>query len=328
MESESRARGKSEVTAAAAANLLDTRRMFYFFHVARTGSFTAAEANLDVAQSALSRQIRQLESDLDVQLLERRGHGVELTETGKVFYDACERILGEMSDAVSDVAKAREGPRTRLSIAASRPFSGTFLPGVINRFVERFPNVQLTTFEASSGQIHEMLSGGVVDLAVVLHRPRSPKIVGAKLLDEDLLLTGRAGNPAVEGAVIPRAQLLETPLMLPAAPLGTRGILEAYFSDGGFSIEPVLRFDSVSLMKEMIRTTSFCAILPAMACEQELASGEFVARPLRPALRRSVHLAHLRDRKQTSAMRAMHEEIIASVRTAQSHPAARTGARP
>lgn len=313
MESEPKPRGRSEVAAAAAANLLDTRRLFYFYHVARTGSFTAAEANLDVAQSALSRQIRQLETDLDVQLLERRGHGVELTETGKVFFAACERILDEMSEAVKDVAQAKEGPRVRLSIAASRPFSGKFLPTVIRRYVERFPYVQLTTFEASSGQIHEMLANGLVDLAVVLHRPRSPKIVGTKLLDEELLLTGRAGNPSLSDQVVARRSLLDIPLMLPAAPLGTRGILEGYFSAGGFSIDPVLRFDSVSLMKEMMRNTDFCAILPAMACERELASEEFVARPLRPSLSRSVHLAHLRDRKQTPAMRAMHEEIVSAL---------------
>jgi LysR family nitrogen assimilation transcriptional regulator len=316
MEDGPKQRGRSEVAAAAAANLLDTRRLFYFYHVARTGSFTAAEANLDVAQSALSRQIRQLETDLDVQLLERRGHGVELTETGKVFFTAAERILDEMSEAVSEVAKAKEGPRVRLSIAASRPFSGKYLPGVIKRFIARFPNVQLTTFEGSSGQIHEMLTSGLVDLAVVLHRPRSPKIVGTKLLEEELLLTGRAGNPALDDPVISRAKLLQVPLMLPAAPLGTRGILEGYFTAGGFSIEPILRFDSVSLMKEMMRATDFCAILPAMAAEQELERGEFVARPLRPGLSRSVHLAHLRDRKQTPAMKAMHEEIVAALHDA------------
>lgn len=79
-------RERSDIASAAASNLLDARRLLYFFHVARTGSFTAAEAHLDVAQSALSHQIRRLESDLDTRLLNRKGHGVELTATGEVFY--------------------------------------------------------------------------------------------------------------------------------------------------------------------------------------------------------------------------------------------------
>jgi len=308
-------RSRSEVTHAAASNLLDTKRLFYFFHVARTGSFTSAEAALDVAQSALSRQISQLESDLDVKLLERRGHGVELTETGKIFYSHSEQLLASMGEALAEVERLKSAPRDRIALAASRPFSTRVLPRVLLEFGRRHPHIHMTVFEASSGQVYEMLAGGKVDLAVVLHQPNSPKIVSTKLLDEELLLCTRADNPAVRSkSEIARSELPSLRVMLPAAQFGTRGILERYFEQGGLKIDPVFRTDSVSLMMEIIRLDGYSAILPRMAVEEELASGEFVALPLEPRLMRTLHLSHLRDGRQAEASEAMRVAILDAVR--------------
>lgn len=308
-----RTRARSDIASAAAGNLLDTRRLFYFFHVARAGSFTAAESLLDVAQSALSRQIRQLESDVGAKLLERRGHGVDLTATGRVFYAYAERILDTMAEALDEVQRSEQAPRDRVVIAASRPFSTRFFPEVLLSYSQRFPHIHVTIREASSGQVYEMLTSGLVDLAVVLHQPNSPKVVGTKLFDEELFVVGRAGNPLLQREFVSRDDLSTLNLMLPAAPLGTRGILERYFEEGGFTLDPQLRFDSVSLMEEMIRRNGYCAILPEMAFEAERESGEFVALPLRPRLHRTLRLAHLRDRRQTDALNAIREELLTAV---------------
>jgi len=76
-------------------SLLDSRRLFYFYHVARLGSVSAAEAVLDIAQSALTRQIQQLEAELDEQLLQRNGRGMMLTPAGEILFRQAESILHE-----------------------------------------------------------------------------------------------------------------------------------------------------------------------------------------------------------------------------------------
>jgi len=303
-------REPSDVAASASGGLLDSRRLLYFFHVATAGSFTAAEATLDIAQSALSRQIRQLENDLGTKLLERRGHGVEPTATGQVLLKYTEKIVGLMTEAVVEVNNSKHAPRDRLSMAASRPFSTIYIPDVLVRFGKEFPQIHVSVYEASSGQVYDMLTSGVVDVAVVLAHANSPKISSTKLMDEEMLLTGRSDNRLLQGPFVKREDLPQVNLMLPAAPLGTRGILERYFEAGGLHLDPVLRFDSVSLMKEMIRRDGHCAFLPASACEAELASGEFIARPLKPGLSRTLRLAHLRDRRDTDALRALREAIV------------------
>jgi LysR family nitrogen assimilation transcriptional regulator len=179
-----------------------------------------------------------------------------------VLFAYAEQIVSTMGDALDEVRRSKQAPRDRVVVAASRPFSTRFFPEVLLSYSERYPHTHVTVHEASSGQVYEMLASGTVDLAVVLHQPNSPKVVGTKLLVEELFVVGRAGNPLLDRQFFRRGDLGDLNLMLPAAPLGTRGILERYFAEGGFTLDPRLRFDSVSLMKEMIRRNGYTAICP------------------------------------------------------------------
>jgi LysR family nitrogen assimilation transcriptional regulator len=298
-----------------ATNLLNSRRLFYFFHVARMGSFTAAEAHLDTAQSALSRQIRQLEAELGTRLLERSGHGVELTETGTVLYEYARQVLELMGEAFDEVHRSQGAPHHRVVLAAPTSFSTRFFPVVLRSYAKRFPQVHISVFEASNSQIYEMLTSGMVDLAVVLYQANSPKVVGRKLFDDQLVAVGRAGHPQLKVASLRRDDLPKLKLILPASTMGTRELLERYASEVGITLEPVLRLDNTSLTLEMIRgEQAYCTIMPRLACAADVASGEFVAVPLRPRLQRTLHLSRLRNRRQTDALRVLGEEIVSAVR--------------
>lgn len=278
------------------------------------GSFTAAEAALDVAQSTLSRQIQLLEEEVGSTLLLRASRGVSLTHAGELLVVQAERIIREMELAREQISMARANARGRVTIAAPRPFSTRYFPAVVHAFRKNWPDTRVTVLEASSGHVHQYLADGVVDLAVVLHNPNSKKITTRKILTEPLQLTMRADHPAANEAAIERGKLSAIPdLMLPAVSHGTRLVIERYLQDGGIDIDPSVRMDSVSLMRSMISQGLGCAILPSMACEQQLASGEFVARPLRPALSRTLYLARLGDRSQSNESKAMEKLIITAV---------------
>lgn len=323
VEDPRRRKPASTVAGEAFSKLIDSRRLLYFYTVAHSGSFTAAEAALDIAQSALSRQIRQLETELDAKLLERRGHGVEPTSTGRVLLKYATEVLDLMGEAVAQVNASTRAPRDRVSLAVSRPFSSTYVPEILSRFSRAWPQIHVSVYEGSSGQVYELLASGSVDLAVVLIQANSPKIQSRKLFDEDLYVVGRHDNSRLAACThVKRADLPSLSLMLPAAPSGTRGLIERYFEEGGFDIDPVLRFDSVSLMKQMIRRESYCALLPRQSCEEELATGEFVARALRPALSRTVRLAHMRDHKQPEALAALRDTVVEVVAEMRGHQSA------
>jgi len=289
--------------------LLDSRRLFYFQQVARMKSFTAAEAALDITQSTLSRQIQLLEEDIGDTLLLRTGRGVELTSAGKLFLAQADQILHSMAKAREQIQLAKCRTSGRVAVAASRPFTAHFFPSILARFAHAFPDVDITVFEASSGQVHQYLADSAVDLAVVLHNPNSNLIQTKPLLQEELFLVTRADQEIAKERNVRRADLTRLPLLLPAASHGTRYILDRYFDEGGVRPHAQVRLDSVSLMTAMIASDAFCAILPVSACAAELDAGDFVAVPLRPKLTRTLYLAWRRERAQSPAAKNLAEFV-------------------
>lgn len=293
----------------ATKELVDSRRMLYFYHVARLRSFTLAEAYLDVAQPAISRQIQQLEEELGAKLLQRNGRGVSLTDAGRVVYERSEDILDEMAEMRAHVALAGRHPSSQVSVAAFPSFMTFMMPEAIKHFIAMFPDVHLKAYEASTGQVYNMLLEGQVDLAVVLHAPNSQKLSLQKLSVDSLVLAMSPGHPLAANRSATAADLAGLPLVLPASAHGSRILIDGFFAEAGVEMSPRLEFDSLALTFATIAETPMCTILPAVVCQSRVAAGELVTVPLSPALTRTTYLASLRDRPLSLAAKALAREI-------------------
>lgn len=317
---------RSVIAEMASRRLLDTRRLFYFIHVARAGSFTAAEAQLDVAQSTMTRQIQQLETEIGVQLLERTGRGVLLTDGGEILLRHAESILGEMSDAVDEIDRSRRRPAGELAVAAPPVFSMLFMPEVIRRVLKMFPDLRLTVLEGSTGQVHEHLAAGEVDVAVLVIAPKSQKVLVKKVSTEPLCLIVHESHPLAAARSVEREALVRLEIIVPAALHGSRTLIEDYFHDGGLAFDAHLYVDSLPVTKALIgQGHRFCSILPERACKAEIRDGTFKAIPLTPALSRSLYVARLRERPSTPYVKVLSAEIEAVLR--EQLPARRRGTK-
>ena len=308
--------GKSEIAAIRSRSLLDSRRLFYFFHVARLGSVSAAEAVLDIAQSALTRQLQQLEADLGEQLLQRNGRGMTLTAAGEILFRQAEGILRDMAATVRLIEQhnvQEKGGEIRIAFPPTS--ANIFMPEVVRRFLELFPNVRLTGYEARTDLVYDMLASGQVDLAIVMHEATSQKIVVQKLLSDQLFLVMGAQHPYSDRPAIAREALVDIELILPIATHGTGASIESYCAEAGIHLDAQLRLDSLGITKAVLRNNRFCAILPKLSCAVEIQGGELVALPLDPPLKRSMFLGRLRDRPVTAAMKVLSQEIARVVRS-------------
>lgn len=315
------ARVRSAIASVVSKNVLDSKRLFYFFHVARLGSLTTAEAVLDVAQSAISRQIQQLEAEVGEQLLQRTGRGVTLTEAGKLLFRQAETILQEMASTMEMIDQIKRRPNGgQVTIASPPTFSNLYMPEVVKRFVEAFPDVRLVAYEGSTGQVYDLLASGQVDLAIVLHAATSQKLALQKLSTEPLLLIVSPRHPLAGAASVDRAALGGLDVVLPVGSHGSRLLVEAYCEEAGINLDPRLRLDSLGMTKAVLIEGRFCAVLPHLACAGEIARGELVGIPLVPQLKRTLYLASLRDRTQTPHMKALAREIANVVRSKVSRP--------
>lgn len=320
-DAKDRARAKPSFAEISARNLIDSRRLFYFFHVARLGSLSMAETFLGVVQSAISRQLQQLESELGEQLLVRTGRGVTLTPAGEVLFKQAENILQEMASTIDLLEQSKRQPGSaQITIASPPTFSNVYMPEVVQRFVKLFPDVRLVAHEASTGQVFDFLATGQVDLAIVLHESTSQKLALQKLAVEPLMLITNPSHPIAKEKSVARDALSALKMTLPAAAHGSRTLIESYFGEAGIVIDPKLRLDSLGMTKAVLRQGGYCTILPLEACSAEVQRGELVAIPLVPALKRTVYLASLRDRELTPYMKALSKEIAAVVRARISGP--------
>ncbi len=311
----SKSRGKSEIAAIRSRSLLDSRRLFYFYHVARLGSVSAADAALDIAQSALTRHLQQLESDLGEQLLQRNGRGVTLTAAGEILFRQAGGILQDMAATVSLIEQHKvQEEAGEITIAFPPATANIFMPDVVRRFIDQFPSVRLTAHEARTDLVYDMLASGQVDLAIVMHETTSQKITMQKLLSDQLFLVMGAQHPFAGRPSVDREALADIQLILPIATHGTGASIQSYCADAGIHLNAQLRLDSLRITKTVLHDNRFCAILPKVSCAAEIEAGELVALPLDPPLKRSMFLGRLRDRPETAAMKALSQKIASVVR--------------
>lgn len=122
---------------------MDLRHLRYFVAVAEELNFTRAAERLHIAQPPLSKQIRQLESEMGVTLLDRGTRYVELTDAGHLFLEHARRILQATDLAVFQAQNAQRGEVGRLAVGFFEYTSYTFLPPILRAYRERFPKVEV-----------------------------------------------------------------------------------------------------------------------------------------------------------------------------------------
>ena len=145
---------------------MELRHLRYFIVLAEELNFTRAAARLGIGQPPLSRQIRDLETELGVALLRRVPHGAELTEAGKTFLDESRRALAATDHATLAAKRAARGElgRLRLGFTSSAHFSA-HVPTAIRNFARAYPEVELQLEEANTFKLLDGLTQGQLDVA-------------------------------------------------------------------------------------------------------------------------------------------------------------------
>lgn len=146
---------------------MELRQLRYFVGVARELNFTRAAVKLRVAQPALSRQIRQLENEVGVVLLERVARGVRLTEAGEVFLAQAAALLEQSEQAVRLTRMSSQRQQTRLNVGYVWGLFHTLVPGWVARFRQQHPDVAVNLFDLTATQQAEALGTGKLDLGFI-----------------------------------------------------------------------------------------------------------------------------------------------------------------
>src|SRR5271163_2916922 len=258
---------------------MELRHLRYFIAVAETGSLTeAAERRLHTSQPSLSRQIRDLEAQVGVDLLSRSVRGVELTDAGKVFLDHARLALMQVDATVEAARRAARPARKTFDVGFQTGLEMNWLPRATQVLRDQLTNIQVVVSSDYSPNLAEALTRGRLDLAFMRLEPgydlgyhvvdREPLIV---LMPRDHRLTAReavssqdfTGEIFIGGSN--KAGVL-------------RAVTEDYLRRSGLSIKLDHGVDNLAMAMSLVASTRGLALMPAYA--KNLLPWSVVSRPL------------------------------------------------
>ena len=221
-----------------------------FVHVAEHGSFSKAALVLDVAQPALSRQVRALEVELREPLFLRHGRGVQLTETGRRLLEHCHGILHLVSQVKVDLAAQRDEPVGQIAIALPPTLARHHTLPLIRAFRKDMPKARLAIIEGFSTHITEWLTSGRIDLGLVYNPEPSPALDIRPLREERICLVSPV-REAPTGAV-PLHELSKYPLVMPERGHSFRKLMESAAAMRGVQLNVAWEVSSVPAILDLV----------------------------------------------------------------------------
>lgn len=288
---------------------MDLKQIEYFVRVAELGSFTRASIVLDIAQPALSRQIRQLEVELRQTLLLRNGRGVTLTEAGKLLLEHGRGVLHQVERAKEELGRVRGALAGKVALGLPPSLSRVLSVPLSRAFRTRLPQASLAIREGLSANMLEALRNGRLDIALLYNPVPSADIDITPLCDEALYLVELADGDAAPGAVS-LAELAARPLVIPSQPHAIRMLVESQLGAQGLRPTIALEIDSVPAILELVADGAGCAVLSRLAVSTSDKAARLRLRPIgEPGLFSRLALAVSSHRPSTLTQQAMQEMV-------------------
>jgi LysR family hca operon transcriptional activator len=258
---------------------MELRHLRYFIAAAETGSLTeAAVRRLHTSQPSLSRQIRDLEDQVGVELLSRSVHGVEPTAAGQAFLDHARLALMQVDAAVEAARGAADPKKNRFAIGFQTGHEMNWLPRAMSVLHDELKDIEVTVSSDYSPDLAEALVRGRLDLAFLRVEPgydleyhvvdREPLVV---LMPSDHRLTARATV---------RPQDLVGEIFIGGAKKAAvlHAVTEDYLRRSGVEITMTHGVDNLAMAMSLVASTRGLALLPAYA--ENLLPSSVVSRPL------------------------------------------------
>jgi LysR family nitrogen assimilation transcriptional regulator len=279
---------------------MEIRQINYFVRVAELGSISKAAVALNIAQSAVSRQIRKLEDALEVQLLHRNGRGVTLTHAGSLLFEHG-RTAAELLDlATREINLLRSSPGGSAVVGVPPTVGRMFTIPFSRRFRENFPNANLRIVESFTGNLLEWLFAGRIDVAILYDDPTVRSAIFEPVVEEDLVCIGIPTRPPpLTNGAVTLDDLCRLPLVLSGQPHGLRRFMDDAAKNLNLRISVPLEVDALHSMLEAVRGGLGYTVLPIMAIKREAELSGLCAWPIiEPKLTRLLYVATAGQRSQ------------------------------
>ncbi len=280
---------------------MDTKYLKTFLAVAQSKSFSRAAEHVHLTQPAVSKRIIQLEEELGVQLFDRIGRQVSLTEAGIIFQTRARQLINELEQSLSEMRSLDGEPGGTLSIGISHHLGLHRLPSVLREFSRLHPKVNLDIQFMDSEKAHEDVSRGDIELAAITFSSEPTDKISSILLWRDRLCFVVCKDHALASeSGITLKRLAKLPCLLPSMATYTGRIIRNCFEQEKLSLSPVLNTNYMETLACMTEVGLGWSVVP-----ETLADHPQLARLKVPVdLSRDLGIIYNNQRTQTRAAKA------------------------
>lgn len=262
---------------------MDLKQLAYFVRVAEMGSFTRAATALNVAQPALSRQIRLLEVELRQNLLKRNGRGASPTEAGQLLLQHGRGILHQVERAQEELEQARNKLGGKVALGMPPSVARVLTVPLTRAFREKMPDAHLSISEGLTAAMQESLLNGRLDIALLYNAKATAGLEITHLVQEELWLVQARQSALQEDPPPPPIQLNEVaklPLVIPSRPNAIRMHVESEMAGIGCRPKIALEIDGVTSILELVADGAGSAILSRNAVTRSINPSAFSKRAI------------------------------------------------
>jgi DNA-binding transcriptional LysR family regulator len=252
---------------------INLNHLFYFYEVARRGSFTRAARDLMIAQSALSVQIKALESSLGMTLFDRRRNGVELTEAGQRAFSAAERIFTDVDQLIADLSQSGRQVGGGVSVGTVNSIGIYQLPDVLSDFRRKYPDIRVRVDFREAEGVMDMLFQGKNDIAIVPWQRTYSELNAVSLARHKMFLVAPLDHPLAQKDRVSPHDLERYAFIGYHEGMHTRSMIDALFKRMALNVEYSMESSNSATIKQMVLAGMGIAFLPEIAVAAELRRG-------------------------------------------------------
>ena len=296
-------------------SLVTLSQLRAFASVAKSGSFTRAAYELRVSQPYVSGQISALEKRLGLPLFNRVGRKAYLYEEGKIVFPYVEAIDENLKNAERSLEEFRGLIIGHVTIAASS-IPGTYiLPGILQQFLTKHPDVALSIQVKDTLQVEELVLKQQAELGVIASHPIGQELAAEMLCVDELVLVVGRGHHWTKASSVSVRDIDQERLILREYSSGTRILIEETLKAAHASPRARVEFSNNDAIKEAVAAGLGVAFLSERAIRSDIELKRLVPVPLDiPALTRAIYLLTLRNPKLSPAASALYNIITEKMR--------------
>jgi LysR family cyn operon transcriptional activator len=240
------------------------RHIRYFLAVAEHRNFTRAAEALHVSQPTLSQQIRQLEDTLRVQLLDRSGRAIQLTDAGAEYLRYARRALLDLEAGERAIHDVEALTRGSLRLAMTPTFTAYLIGPLLEQYTSRYPQITLSILEMPQERIEALLNEDELDIGIAFTDTHAPDIETETLFVEALgIVVGKLHPHADKRTALTLHEFADQTLVLLSREFATRQYVDRYCRQHRVTPHVAIEVNSISAALELVRRTQLATLLPA-----------------------------------------------------------------